>query len=90
MTLNGGYTYHLTVDLHEHGHRLVDVLAARHSHSPAPLWLTRLAAGEIDVDGATLEETVRLTTAACNAWLEGAVRAHPEQWLWIHRRWKPR
>lgn len=39
--------------------------------------------------GATLDETVRLSTRAYNDWLEGVVRAHPEQWLWIHRRWKP-
>ena len=26
-------------------------------------------------------------TAAINAFLEERVRAHPEQWLWIHRRW---
>ena len=55
MTLNSGYTYHLTVDLHEHGHRLVDMLAARHAHSPAPVWLTRVAAGEVDVDGVTID-----------------------------------
>jgi len=26
-------------------------------------------------------------TAAINAKLEEMVRAHPGQWLWIHRRW---
>lgn len=28
------------------------------------------------------------TTRRCLARVEAAVRAHPEQWLWIHRRWK--
>jgi KDO2-lipid IV(A) lauroyltransferase len=29
-------------------------------------------------------------TAALQARLEEVIRAHPEQWLWIHRRWKTR
>jgi len=32
---------------------------------------------------ADIEETMRRV----NAMLEGWVRAHPEQWLWVHRRW---
>jgi KDO2-lipid IV(A) lauroyltransferase len=29
-------------------------------------------------------------TEALQRTLEGIVRAHPDQWLWIHRRWKTR
>lgn len=33
-------------------------------------------------------ETARRVMGAYNAWLEGVVRAHPEQYLWSHRRWR--
>lgn len=45
-----------------------------------PLELPRDAAGEIDVHGAM---------AMMTAVVEGWVREHPEQWLWMHRRWRP-
>jgi KDO2-lipid IV(A) lauroyltransferase len=32
-------------------------------------------------------DTVR-DTQALHAQLERVIRAHPDQWLWIHRRWK--
>jgi KDO2-lipid IV(A) lauroyltransferase len=41
------------------------------------------------VEGRDLPGTVALTTASYNAKLEQFVRDHPEQWTWIHRRWKP-
>lgn len=31
---------------------------------------------------------IRQITMAINARLEEAIRAHPDQWLWVHRRWK--
>lgn len=34
------------------------------------------------------EADVARITAACTAVIERQVRAHPEQWLWMHRRWK--
>ncbi|HEU5350615.1 MAG TPA: lysophospholipid acyltransferase family protein [Terracidiphilus sp.] len=37
-----------------------------------------------------LEEDVRAATAQCNRVLETWVRRYPDQWLWIHRRWKTR
>ena len=36
------------------------------------------------------EEDVRANTAMFTAELERAIREHPEQWLWMHRRWKTR
>ena len=36
------------------------------------------------------EADVIENTRRCQAAVERAVRQHPEQWLWIHRRWKTR
>lgn len=44
-----------------------------------PLDLPRDAAGAIDV---------RAATQAMQDVVEGWVREHPEQWLWMHRRWR--
>ncbi len=46
-----------------------------------PLDLPRDEAGEIDVAGA-----MAMMTAVIDGW----VREHPEQWLWMHRRWRPK
>jgi Kdo2-lipid IVA lauroyltransferase/acyltransferase len=46
-----------------------------------PLDLPRDANGEIDVQGA-MQAMTRV--------VEGWVREHPEQWLWMHRRWRPK
>ena len=42
--------------------------------------LPRDAKGKIDTDAAT---------AMINQVIEGWVREHPGQWLWMHRRWRP-
>ncbi|CCE00212.1 lipid A biosynthesis lauroyl acyltransferase [Bradyrhizobium sp. STM 3809] len=39
----------------------------------------RDAGGQIDVQG---------TTQAITSVVEGWIREHPEQWLWLHRRWR--
>jgi KDO2-lipid IV(A) lauroyltransferase len=44
---------------------------------------------ELDRTGSK-EEDVRAATARITAALEAFVREHPDQWLWIHRRWKTR
>jgi KDO2-lipid IV(A) lauroyltransferase len=38
-----------------------------------------------DAEGDAVENTAR-----CTAAIERVVRAYPEQWLWVHRRWKTR
>jgi KDO2-lipid IV(A) lauroyltransferase len=48
-------------------------------HSPLP----------IPQDG-SLEDRVEELTAVATAAIERQVRAHPEQWVWMHRRWRTR
>jgi KDO2-lipid IV(A) lauroyltransferase len=39
-------------------------------------------------DDPNTSEAIRRTTRAYNAALEQLVLRHPEQWWWVHRRWK--
>ncbi len=41
-------------------------------------------------ESGTDEERVCALTAAATAAIERQVRSHPEQWVWIHRRWRTR
>ncbi len=34
------------------------------------------------------DENVLQMTQAYNYWLESVIKKHPEQWLWVHNRWK--
>jgi KDO2-lipid IV(A) lauroyltransferase len=38
----------------------------------------------------SLEDKLRELTAAATAAIEWQVRAWPEQWVWMHRRWRTR
>lgn len=40
------------------------------------------------IESEDLDTAVRLNTRAYNAALERLVLRHPEQWYWVHRRWK--
>lgn len=50
-------------------------------HFGAPLEFERTGNMEFDVQAATQQ---------CNDVLEAWIRRYPDQWLWIHRRWKTR
>jgi KDO2-lipid IV(A) lauroyltransferase len=41
----------------------------------------------IPIDG-SLEDRVAELTASATAFIERQIRAHPEQWVWMHRRWR--
>ncbi len=41
----------------------------------------------IPTDG-TLEDKIQELTATANAAIERQIRAYPEQWVWMHRRWR--
>lgn len=41
------------------------------------------------IEHADTNEAIRLNTRAYNAALERLIVRHPEQWWWVHRRWKP-
>ncbi len=57
-------------------------LLARQTESPIHgLRAVRKPDGRIDIKG---------TMQAITAVVEGWVREHPEQWLWLHHRWRER
>jgi Kdo2-lipid IVA lauroyltransferase/acyltransferase len=40
------------------------------------------------MDCEDVDEALRRNTRAYNEALEGMLLRHPEQWIWMHRRWK--
>jgi len=60
-------------------HRTADHRHHVEVHPPLPVPLT-----------GSDEDRIRELTAAATAAIENQVRAHPEQWVWMHRRWRTR
>jgi len=58
-------------------HRRADGTHKAEIHPPLPIPI-----------GGSLEDRVEELTAAATAVIEGQIRAHPEQWVWMHRRWR--
>lgn len=58
---------------------------------PGSRWRYRISIEEVTIEpsGDFDEDVRRLTQAHANV-LEQAVRAHPEQYFWPHKRWKER
>jgi len=54
-----------------------------------PVAATRMPDGRFDiVFSEPIEPSDAMTmTKEVNAWLETLVRAHPDQWFWVHKRW---
>ncbi len=42
----------------------------------------------VAVDDGNRDLQILKTTQKYNEWIESVIRRHPEQWMWIHRRWK--
>ncbi|MCU0233192.1 MAG: lysophospholipid acyltransferase family protein [Thermoanaerobaculales bacterium] len=75
------------------------VLALRRGCPLIPGFIARLPDGRHRVEihpplpvpqAGSFEDRVRELTAAATAAIEAQVRAHPEQWVWMHRRWRTR
>ncbi len=58
-------------------HRRPDGTHRAEVHPPLPLPTT-----------GSLESRIEELTAASTACIEKQIRAHPEQWVWMHRRWR--
>lgn len=66
-------------------------LALRYDALLIPFYATRQNDGlgfVIDLEAPVAASDAETMTAAMTASLEARVRAHPEQWFWIHKRWK--
>ncbi len=74
-------------------------LALRSGAPVVPAFIHRRADGHHQVEiqpplaspaGTDKEERTIAVTAAATAAIEAQIRCHPEQWVWMHRRWKTR
>ncbi|TCP61894.1 KDO2-lipid IV(A) lauroyltransferase [Rhodovulum bhavnagarense] len=67
-------------------------LALRYDAALIPFYATRLPDGlnfDIAIEAPIPHTTPDEMMQALNDSLEARVRARPEQWFWVHRRWKP-
>lgn len=68
-------------------------IALKHDVPMIPIFATRQADGlsfVIEVEAPIAPDTPEAMSQRFNDILEARVRAHMEQWFWIHRRWKVR
>jgi len=63
---NAGYEYREQIDRRGSGRTLLQHLAGRYRHSSESLWRTRIASGEVRLDGRTVPPETRLR---CGQWL---------------------
>lgn len=68
------------------------VVAWCRRRGPGPGDGHEICAAEVPYDGEApdREAEARRITATCTAMLEGAIQQHPEEWVWMHDRWKTR
>jgi len=67
-------------------------LALRYQAIVVPYFATRRPDGlrfDIDVQRPIASDTPAAMMAELTARLDAKVTQHPEQWFWVHRRWKP-
>jgi len=65
------------------------VVPASSWREPSGKHVLRFEAPLKAVDDPDVDEAIRLTTRAFNRALELLIVRRPEQWWWVHRRWKP-
>jgi KDO2-lipid IV(A) lauroyltransferase len=79
--------------------RSLALLALRSGAPVLPVFIRRLPSGEhvltveapvVVVDSGDRARDVQEATARFTAAIERQVRSCPEQWFWVHRRWKTR
>jgi KDO2-lipid IV(A) lauroyltransferase len=64
------------------------VLPATSWREPDGRHVLRFEAPVVPIECADTNEAIRRSTRAYNAALERLILARPEQWYWVHRRWK--
>jgi len=84
---------------HETGTAAALALFADRTHAPVlPVYNIRLDDGRIKIvfepeipflEQGSTERNISFMTQRYTSKIEEIVTMHPEQWLWIHRRWKP-